>query len=327
MSSKMQSKKTQRAAARARAANGTSFPGVKVSALPRSNGRASVVSLMSHPIFGGRLTSNTETIPAAFVNIIGNQTFYNENSKVLRPELGMDPVNIVGCQPLTDILGAVATPDVFATGTLATAVDVNHIYINPDTLNGPIAAKANLYDKYVFRDILIEYITVSASTQTSALALGLTEDATVFPTTFSTVRQVVPSVTFPFRAERAFLHYHYAGPQLWYNLVDSTSTASLRSTTQCTLSGYTSANLTVIVPGYLNIYYSVDLYDPVPSQGFTLSVAKLERDFLRKFLVELRKENETKKVEILDKCMDLVSDDTVVVSPARAVAPPTYGRK
>jgi len=214
----------------------------------------------------------------------------------MMPNLGQCPVNIVGSQPLSDVTGAVATPDVFTTGTLATST-ANQIQLSPDSLNGPLAARANLDDKYVFRDILIEYFSSCATTQANSIALAIEEDGSGLgaPTSFSTTRQIVPSVAFPLRADRCFLHYHYRGPNLWWNLLDNATVAGSRSTVQCDLYGYASANLTVIVPGFINIYYSIDLYDPVLSQGFTMSVRKDERLILNAFVQHFRRLSEKER--------------------------------
>ncbi len=270
-----------------------------------SGGRVSTKSLLNHPIFGGKLTSNTDSVPSAFVNILGNSTYFSEGSKVLMPELGMDPINLVGSQPLSDVTGAVATPDVFTNNTLATAVSANLIGLSPDLLNGPVAARANLYDKFVFRDVLIEYVSTCATTQASALAVALLEDGSGLgsPTSFSTVRQCVPSISFPLRTDRCFLHYHYRGPQLFYNTDDTATNPGLRLTRQGFICSYASANLTVISPGFFNIYYSLDLYDPVLSQGFTLSVKRQERQVLKDILTYSRSLSSDKATEFLESIL------------------------
>jgi hypothetical protein len=297
----------------------------------QTTGRVNIRSLINHPIFGGKLSSNSSTIPAAFVNILGNSTYFTEGRKVMMPELGLDPVNIVGCQPFSDVTGAVATPDAWTNNTLATASTANVIYLSPDTCNGPLAAKANLYDKFVFRDILLEYVSTCATSQASALAMCITEDGSGLggPTSFSTVRQVVPSVAFPLRADRAYLHYHYAGPQLWWNAADTASNASGRLTFQGAVYGYTSANITVIVPGFVNIYYSVDLYDPVLSQGFTVSVKRDERDVIRDVLKNIRempeKERDSALADIASR-FGSVETGAVVVAASKNVPSPPYRR-
>jgi len=267
--------------------------GVKVKfAEQMSTGRVTIKSLMNHPIFGGKMTSNVLTIPAAFVNILGNSTYFGENGRVMMPELGIDPVNIIGCQPLSDVTGAVATPDVFTNLTLATTSGANTIGLSPDVFNGPLAARANLYDKYVFRDVLIEYVSTCATSQASAVAVAIEEDGGGggAPTTFSTTRQIVPSVAFPFRADRAFLHYHYRGPQLFW-----TTDAADRLTRQGAIYAFASANITVISPGFFNVYYSIDLYNPVLTQGFTVSIRRDERDEIRNFLEFVRKLPDSQK--------------------------------
>jgi hypothetical protein len=295
--------------------------GPQLQATQGAGGRVMTKSLMSHPIFGGRLTSNTDSIPSAFVNILGNSTYFGEGSKVLMPELGLDPVNIVGCQPLSDVTGSAGAPDVFTTGTLATASTVNLIYMSPDTFNGPLAARANLYDKYVFRDILIEYVSTCATSQANAIGIGIMEDGSGLgaPTSFSTVRQLVPSVAFPLRTDRAFLHWHYRGPQLYWTAADTASNAAGRLTLQGAISAFASANLTVIVPGFFNVYYSIDLYNPVLSQGFTVSVNRRERDVLREVLQairEMKPDDQERALE--DVRLRLAPTEFVQIQPPRS---------
>jgi hypothetical protein len=284
----MTKKSNKKAAKRKAAKKNNAMKGVSVAG---AADRVMVASLKSHPIFGGRLTSNSLSLPSAFVNIIGNSTSYSETSKVLMPDLGLMPVNIIGTQPFADVVTAAASNNLFTNTTLATQQDPNTYQLNPDSFNGPLAAKANLYDKFIFRDLLFEYVSLVATSQAGGMSMGCLEDGTNPPTTFSMTRQVVPSVAFPFRTDRAFLHYHYAGPQLFYNLTFIGSNESIRQTSQGAFVGWPSVtSIGAISQGFINVYYSVDLYDPVNSQGFTLSVSKMERDLVRQYLFDLRNE-------------------------------------
>jgi len=242
------------------------------------------------------MTSNVDSIPSAFVNIIGNSTFYDESPDVLMPELGNCPVRIIGCQPFSDITTTNANSNLLTTGTLATS-GANRIEISPDTLNGPLAAKANFYTRYVFRDILIEYVSLVATTQAGGMSMSIREDGTDLnaATSFSENRQVIPSVTFPFRTDRAFVHYHYDGPALYFMELDSGTDAALRLTVQFLFQAWPSvSSIGNVSQGLTNIYYIVDMYSPTLTQGITLTKSPEEKAVVQMALEKFR---EKKKVE------------------------------
>ncbi len=244
------------------------------------------------PDFGGRITSNSNTIPSAFVNVLGNTCYYQTSSAVQDPKLGVDGCRLIGCQPFQDVTTDGTTTNLLVNTTLATQNDPNSILISPDRLNGPLAAKANLYDRFVFRDIIIEFVSLVATSQAGGMAMGIMHEgaAVGLATNFSTTRQIVPSVAFPFRTDRAYLHIHYDGPELYYNAADAATTAGSRQSEQYVFSAWPSVtSIGAVSQGFLNIYYIIDLYDPVPTQGFTLSVPdKAERDLLRKISAKIK---------------------------------------
>ncbi len=207
------------------------------------------------------------------------------------PILGIDGITILGCQPLTDVVTTGANSNLFSSGTLATAA-ANSIGLSPDFLNGPLAAQANLHSQYVFRDLLFEYVSNVATTQAGSMALAVIPDGSTVnpPTSFSEVRQISPSVSFPFRTDRAYLHYHYDGMQTWFTEGDGASTAGLRLTVQAGLCGYPSASsIGAVSQGYINVWYIIELYSPVNSQGFTLPLRDMEEvELVRRFLRETR---------------------------------------
>jgi hypothetical protein len=228
--------------------------------------------------------SNVGNVPAAFSNVVGNSTWLRMEGKVRHPREG-DGVVICGCQPFTDIVTTNANNNVFTSGTLATAGNANSIQLSPDNLNGPLAAQANLHQKYVFTDVLLEYVSNVATSQAGSMALSYSMDGSGVapPTTFSQARQLVPSITFPFRADRAFLHYHYDGPDTFFTLEDNASTAASRWTNQGIINGFPSAtSLGNISQGFMNVWYRIELYQPVASQGFTVTLkTQEEREMIR----------------------------------------------
>jgi hypothetical protein len=244
-------------------------------------------------LFGarGNIVSNTTSLPAAFDTLEGNVAFTRVTGAVMHPTEGINGIRIMGCQPLTDIATAAANTGVFTTGTLATST-ANYIPISPDALNGPLAAQANLHAKYVFRDILIEYISTVATSQANSICLNLdsdTDPANV-STSFSTARQISPSIVFPFRHDRAYLHVHYDGDELFYTEIDNATIAGNRTTVQYTLNGWpNAASAGAITYGYANIYYVIDLYQSVSSRGFTARANPQEQQLLKEYLANLRK--------------------------------------
>jgi hypothetical protein len=235
-------------------------------------------------ICGDRATmvSNVTHVPIAFNSMMGNTTWINQEGKVTHPREGIGLV-LVGCQPFTDIATTAGDSNLFTTGTLATA-DPNVISLSPDVLNGPLAAQANLHQKYVFTDIMVEFSSNVATTQAGSMALAYSMDGAEvtgsagIPTSFSTTRQLVPSITFPFRADHQYLHYHYSGDQTWFTATDAAgSLAGNRWTRQGAIIGFPSASsIGAVTQGYTNIYYRVELYQPTNSQGFTLDLSSRE---------------------------------------------------
>jgi hypothetical protein len=264
-------------------------PLVTTKRLPRMK-----VSSSKNPIFGSNnFTSNVDHIPAAFNTICGNSTFLREAGKVKHPMIGIEGIALVGCQPLTDIVTTAANSNLFTSGTLA-LTSANAIALSPDALNGPLAAQANLHVKYVFRDVILEYVSNVATSQAGSMPLAVVEDGSSvnLPSSFSTTRQVVPSISFPFRSDRSYLHYHYDGMELWYTELLQTTEADARNTIQSYVCGFPSASsIGAVSQGFLNVWYVIELYQPTSSQGFTLQLkSKEERDKVEQYLKEIREE-------------------------------------
>jgi hypothetical protein len=275
-------------------------------------GRINRGNLNSHPIFGSdNYVSNCNSVPAAFINFEGNSTFCRETGAVKHPFLGVDGLSLVGCQPLTDINTDGTTSGVFTANSLATIASSNLIFISPDIFNGPLAAQANLHQQYVFRDVLIEYVSNVATTQAGSLAMAIVTDGSAAGASgsFSTTRQNVPSMVCPFRTDRAYLHYHYDGLNTWYTLTDSTSNASKRLTNQGTIIGYPSASsLGAISQGFTNLWYVVELYQPVSTQGFTMGLRSFkEYSLVREFVKSLRIDDSDEHTERVGTFWELVN--------------------
>lgn len=302
-SSPPQTAKSGKAKRRARQrATRKSQPGLQLKSLNAQIGgpRVSRKSLSGHPLFGSNnFVSSCDSLPAAFVDVLGNSTFLKQSGTVRHPMMGIDGVRLVGCQPCVSLVTTAVSNDLVITD-LATIINVNRVQISPDRLNGPLAGQANFHKKYVFRDIIFEYVSNVSTSQAGSFAMGIVgqEGSDPTATTFGEIRQLIPSITSPFRIERAYLHYHYDGMDTFFVEYDDTSSASLRQTVQGFMIAFPSAtSIGAVTQGYVNVWYNIELYEPVPSQGVTLrSVAerKLVQDYLYRLRrLEVNKFNET----------------------------------
>jgi hypothetical protein len=131
---------------------------------------------------------------------------------------------------------------------------------------------------------MFEYVSTVFSTQSGALAFFFPNTPGANnPVSFSEVRQVSPSVTAPFRADRVFLHTHCTDDvELFWTELDSATVAGARQTIQYILTGFPSASsIGAVSQGYMNVWYRIELYQPAQSQGFTARLhSKEEAAFL-----------------------------------------------
>lgn len=246
-------------------------------------------------LYGGKAAkyqSTSGTVPAAFVNMDANTAFMEASGKVLHSYEGIDGVSFYGCQPLSTIgmTNTASDASVFSTGTLATTTADSGgfsslILLSPDDLNGRLAAQANLYTRFVFRDIIIEYVSNCGTSQADSMCLAYSADANLVnsgPATFADIRQMVPSITFPFRTDRAYFHFHYAGQELFYNKRDVASIAGNRVSHQGALVAYADkVQGNVASLGYTNIFYVVEFYNPTTSQAITFMDKGLVSSYVR----------------------------------------------
>ncbi len=247
-----------------------------------------------HPLYGSAtFFSNSSTVPSAFCNVDTNSTFQRLEGAVHHKGLGLDGIALVGCQPFANVV-TTGTDSQFMTGTaLATRTDVNSIAISPDVLNGPLAAQANLHAKYFFTDIMIEYVSTVATTQAGAFCMALSKNfvSNSPPADFSEARQISPSVTAPFRADRVMIHLHDSdSSELFWTELNVTTAADCKQTIQYGFFGFPSASsIGAVNQGYLNIWYRIELYQSTQTQGFTMRIkSKEEAEFLKKTLLEYR---------------------------------------
>jgi len=292
---------------------GSSVKKAKKKLKKKKGGTSGRMQVRGHKLFGGsNFASNTTSVPAAFDNLESNLTYVSSPTSVRHPYLGIDGISITGCQPFANVVTTASDSQLWTGTALATTSSVNIIALSTDELNGPEAAIANLHQKYVFRDILIEYVSAVATSQSGAFALAFVNDGSglAAPSSFATAREVVPNVVIPFRHDRGFLHYHYDGYDTWYTLLDSATSAGTRQTRQGLFIGFPSASsIGAVAQGFLNVWYVLELYQPISSQGFTVQVSdKSERDLVRAYIRSLREASSMKTRYSDGRCAESEED-------------------
>jgi hypothetical protein len=237
---------------------------------------------VSKDLIGGHYVSNTNSVPIAFNNFEGNGSFISSPTSVLHPTLGIQGTTIHGCQPFSDIGTSSLTSNVLTSGTLATLTVSTVISITPEELNGPISSISRNFEKFVFRDIVIEYVSQTSTTTPGSFAMCMASDGA-----------------------NAFLHYSYMGPELFFNNTDLSSNTEERLTIQASLVAYASSSSVVAQNvGYTNIWYSLELYQPSNQQGFSLTVGSLqELALLKAYLKNIR-----------ERALDSKTDSPVIIS-------------
>jgi hypothetical protein len=248
----------------------------------------------------GQPTVRSKTgIPVSFSTQTTGSTNWRHAGSCKHPEESIDGIVIVGSQPLavgelTDTLESM-----FLDESLATQVNGNLIPLNPDFLNGPIAAQANYRTKYVFTDVEIEYTPAVATSFSGMFSMAIFEDCYLnAPTSFATVLETNPSISTQYW-KNFILRYKYRGTRLWFTEALTTTVADRRQTEQCNITAYplTAATATGTF-GFFTIRYRVELYGPISSQGFTVQVnSKEEKEIYRAMRDLLRKKGQTGKEE------------------------------
>lgn len=192
----------------------------------------------------------------------------------------------VGAQMLTSVVTTASDSQMWTGTSPAATYSINQILLSPDNLNGRLAVFANVYARFVFRRIMIEYEPLVATSQAGGGVLAIVNDPQISIgttiLTYALAQDVTPSVTFPFR-ERAKLEYTYSGDDLFYTENDTEGHSSLRLTNQGVLIGIPSASsLGALTMGTLRIHYVIDMFQPVPTSAISASERKLVREFLAK---------------------------------------------
>lgn len=236
-------------------------------------------------------SSATFATPASFACVENNSSVVHPDEPVSHPTLGFRGVRMRVQQPFLDLVEpyipgsgvtflATSNSVVPATGAVPPVVPTSQGMtafswaLNPVLFGGALAQKAVLYDRYVFRSITFEYTTTTTTTQLGVITMGVENDiGRIAANDFSTLRMVVPSVTFPARIPQARLNFVYNGPELFYTLDKVPSgpiySAQQRQQIQGVFSaGWAGGPGPVLnqrnTVGFLMAYVDIEFYDPIP---------------------------------------------------------------
>lgn len=216
------------------------------------------------------------SLPTSYASTLEFPTWLRMEGKVNHPEFG-GGVRIAGRQLLTSVTTTAGDSQLF-TAAGATLLNINKIWLSPDTLNGRLAQQARAYDRYVFRKVALHYMPRVAFTQEGSFALGFVSDSVTPAATFANVTSMNPckqsDVKVPFGM---MIVDDMSTTKTFFCLLDSTSDASTRQCVQGTIVGLPDVtSIGAVTMGSLYVDYLIDLYQPTIDQGFTLRLTDKE---------------------------------------------------
>jgi len=270
----------------------------------------------------------------------GSAMQHREAGTVRHPFLGTTGIRVIGTQPLCIVRQA--TSDVKCLypdddPTISSTIDSgsftgaassgNFVEFDPLELGGILERYGNLYQRFVFRNIRIEFTTNigtnSSNNGAAEIAFCISNDpgltgAADPPNTFARVRCTTPSCTTVAWAPKCVLDYRYSGQETWFcqystsqpitagagsNAADNAARDLLyRNTSQAVLSCYLSWGISAPAPltlGRFQLHYDVEFYGPVYSNisaySDTLALKKSKPGFLRRLRPAMMSEQEEKK--------------------------------
>ncbi len=235
-------------------------------------------------IYGSdRMVSSHSTVPVTFGTMHAGGSHISLDGNI-RHKSGLNGVRISGTQPVCALVAVSGAADAFASIGGATVAS-NQLFISPDYFNGPLAAQANLYEKYRFTDITLIYETASATSVGGNYALAInpgvygTGSGTTAAGSYAAVLQVANSISFPPWAQQVVLHQHFPPEETENDLfyvnatVGSGTTVEYRQFVQACVYGFPLANgASSYTTGIIRVQYTVELYNPMFSQGVTMTL-------------------------------------------------------
>lgn len=201
--------------------------------------------------------------------------YFRMSSLPMHRDFGAGGIRVAGRQGFFPVTTTATDSQCFASGGgTATETSINSVLLNPDRLNGRIAAIATWYQRYAFRKVRLIYTPYVATSQTGALGIAYYNDAaaTGFQTlSFSAIQDANPMCITPFR-EPCVIDIAYTGDLTWFTEVETANNPATRLTSQGLIAAFPSASsIGAVTQGTLYIEYVCDLYGPTSTYGFTLT--------------------------------------------------------
>lgn len=154
--------------------------------------------------------------------------------------------------------------------------------LSPDAIGGSMALDARNFNRFIYRDLFVEYIpAVQVGFTTGGVqtfAFGYSADGALSnyaSINFQSIQSAADSQTFNIWRPAGF-HVKPLIDNLPYTEIDTVTTSGDRLTTQgsfmCTWPSNATATSTAPL-GYFIIHYVMDLYDRSPDYGFTMVIS------------------------------------------------------
>jgi hypothetical protein len=235
---------------------------------------------------------------------------------------GFQGVRITGSQIISNVSATNASDSLI------------NLALSPDIIGGSMALDARNYNRYTFREFVLEYVPnityTGPATATNALlfALGYSADSeigthlTLGYTQVSQMKDSIQCNTF----RRCLLPVRPLIDNLYYTEVDAASVSGLRLTEQGRIAMFliATANANQSAIGALHIHYVLDLYDRSPDYGFTMQLDLPEKDRidLLKILVDKYGEKVSRRDRnYLLRCLTPTKTDPDLVVLQRLIHP------
>jgi hypothetical protein len=187
-------------------------------------------------------------------------------------EDGEVPEQFIFSQVLCTLGSAGADDGVFIAATDGASVNANNFQMSPDTLNGPVQAVGNYFDKYVFRSLRIDFLLEQGANVSGALAGAVADDGSVSdsPSTYLATFQCEKRFRVAQNAGGLSYAWSCSGDRLYY-MKDESGNAEDKFAHQYSLHMYPSATPSgATTYGLAVISGVIDFTSRVATQGMTV---------------------------------------------------------
>jgi len=193
-----------------------------------------------------------------------------QNSSQLKTKFGSGVV-VRGCQYFSNITILNASNLLLETGTIA------ELRISPDALGGRCALVARTYSKYRFTKLIFHYDAGCPTTTSGQGFMAYIHDPMISSfqsPSYGTLQSAEDSLAMiPFESCSMNVNLRGKEDTTYYTEIDSVSTPGIRQTEQGTFYAFAQTNGSAAVAwGTMQIEFEMELYDPSPDYGFTLTL-------------------------------------------------------